>query len=346
MHIPPSNFTAAAIAILACLTATACSRRSPVDTGRAVHSRELMGTLVTITSEGSAFSRDKGVEMAFAVMTTEEARLSRYQPASDASRISAGAGRSPVPVSTTTLNVLRLSAEVSRLSGGAFDVTIGPLVLLWKDGAKFGRIPDSSAVERAQRKVDWTAVKLDGKNRTVTLPEGMAVDLGGLAKGYIVDRAVEALKTAGIDAGIVEAGGDLSAFGRPLGRDGWRVGVQDPRNPSLAKPVAVLSIRDKAIATSGHYRRFSKIEGRRFSHIIDPRTGRPVENELLSITLIAPTCALADGLATAVGVLGEKKGLALVDALSGVDCLLIKDDGDGGLRFVLSRGMNRYAKFP
>jgi thiamine biosynthesis lipoprotein len=300
-----------------------------------------MGTVVTVTAVAEAGVAREAVDAAFAAMTALAAKMSRFNPESDVSRLNQTAGQGAVTVSPEVWDVLCLSMEVSHKTDGAFDMSVGPLVALWKKSGSQGKLPPEAELASACARVGWERIRLHAQ-RSVSLAEGMRLDLGGLAKGFIVDRGVDILKARGVTAGMVEAGGDICAFGSRPGGGAWRLGVQDPRRPDDPAVVAVLNVTDRGVTTSGHYRRFSMIEGRRFSHILDPRTGRPVENRLLSVTVVAPTAALADGLSTALSVLGKEKGLSLVESLAGVECLLLEEDETRVLRQVASSGMGAY----
>jgi thiamine biosynthesis lipoprotein len=283
----------------------------------------------------------------------------RAQQPSDVWRINADAGKWSTEVDPLVTSCLTAAREVWELTGGAFDPTVGPLVALWRRAGEENRLPtdDQIAQSRALVGVDKVEILIAEVPREpqdlsggpaggapaaggpvramsmVSLMQGMKLDLGGIAKGYIVGRMAQRLKQAGATAGLVAAAGDIYAFGeRPAGLGGepgrlWGVAVQDPRYPDDPNHFYTrIHVRDQAVDTSGHYYRGYAIEGRRYSHIIDPRTGRPVDERLASVTVVAQDAALSDALATAIAVLGAKRGLEIVNQMTGVECLVLEVD--------------------
>jgi len=289
----------------------------------------------------------------------EQALKDPAQRPSDVWLINHGAGTWSAAVDPLVTTCIAAAREMWELSGGAFDPTVGPLVDLWKRAAQEDRLPadEEMAAARALVGMDRVEVLIADVPRTpsgadmappergapppgpltalahmVGLERGMQLDLGGIAKGYIAGRMASRMKRAGATAGLVAAAGDVYAFGeRPaaLLKGGasqfWTVGVQDPRFPGdPTRLYARVRLKDQGIDTSGHYYRGFTIRGRRYSHIIDPRTGRPADVRLASITVVASDAAFSDALATAIAVMGAEKGLALVDQLTGVECLLLE----------------------
>jgi len=254
-----------------------------------------------------------------------DAMMSDYKPDSALSRVNARAAAEPVPVDPELFAVLQRSLDYSRRTDGAFDITVGPLVDLWHRAAKEEREPTPDERAAVAQRVGYDKLHLDPDTRTVRFAvDGMRLDLGGIAKGYAIDRAVERMKTAGALGGLVDLGGDLRCFGTPpRGRPHWTVGLQDPRNDRAI--LLKLRLCDRAVATSGDYRRFVVIDGRRHSHIIDPAR-RDGAVGLTSTTIIAPTATDADALATAVSVMGPQKGLQWVDAQPDIEAILIESD--------------------
>ncbi len=298
-----------------------------------------------------ALDRERGVlwlEKGAEAIHRIDALMSTYKPDSELSRLSAAETNVWHPISRELMEVLKLSRRLSKESGGRFDVTVRPMIQLWRKAAEEKRLPTDEQVAAARRRVGWDAVELDDLKLRIRLKKpGMSIDLGAVAKGYAVDEAVVAMKKAGATAGLVEAGGDLFAFGLKPGGKKWTAGIRNPRaadgrrgratEPAM---LTVLRISNMAVVTSGHYERFSTIEGKRYSHIIDPRTGRPVDQRLASVTIVAPTCALADGLATAVAVMGAEERMRLIERLENVEALIYMDDGpDKPLRAIRSTGL-------
>jgi thiamine biosynthesis lipoprotein len=290
------------------------------------------------------------LEAALGALQRVDARMSAYRADSELSRLNAAPAGAWTPVSEPLMEVLVLSRRLSRDSGGRFDVTVRPLILLWKSAGANRKLPTDAELAAARAAVGFQAVELDTEGRRVrfTRPD-MSIDLGAVAKGYAVDRAVDALRRAGCAAGLVEVGGDLRVFGRKPDGTKWRTGIRNPRVPAAGRPASrrseralwtVLAVADRAVVTSGHYERSTEIEGVRYSHILDPTTGRPVRQHVASVTVVADTCALADGLATAVAVLGPVEGMALIERLAGVEAMvLVEQDPSRPLRQFASSGM-------
>jgi len=326
-----------------------------------VETRPGMDTLITVRAVApTKAAARRAVEAAWEEMDLCIARLDRYRAGSDLARINADAGKWHTSVDPLVTSGLAAAKEVYDVSHGAFDPTVGPLVDLWKAAQDRDRPPTDEEIAKARGLVGMDKVEIlaaevqklptdlapvpPGEESpepaeptalmcSVGIRAGMSLDLGGIAKGYIAGRMARRMHQAGAVAGLVAAAGDAYAFGlRPASlvrREGgsslWSVAVLDPRYPlDRSHFYTTVYLRDQAVDTSGHYYRGYTIGGRRYSHILDPRTGRPVDARLASITVVAPDPALSDGLATAIAVLGAKDGLALVESLDGVECLLLE----------------------
>lgn len=254
-----------------------------------------------------------------------EALMSVHLADSALSRFNAAGANQPVELPQELLRVLWAAKRMARASDGAFDATCRPVVRLWKDSAKSGRTPTDEQIANALRHVGTRHLAL-GNGAASKRVEGLELDLGGIAKGYAVDQAAELLQSCpGATGGIVNAGGDLRCFGSAPGGGPWRVGIQHPFREGLC---GALSVTDAAVATSGDYRRHFEIGGRRYSHIVDPRTGRPVERTH-SVTVVSmggpgrrPSATDADGWATALSVLGPA-GLERIEAEPGLEALIV-----------------------
>ncbi len=215
--------------------------------------------------------------------------------------------------------LLRKASELRRITGGAFDITVSPLVELWSSYAKDQeKIPDQEEIAAALSKM--------GSEKG---------DFSGIAKGFAVDEAIGALREGGVGSGLVDAGGDIYCLGFGPGKKPWRVGVKDPRGDGM---IGTLLLEDKAVATSGDYQKFFIVNGIRYSHIVDPRSGYPVGDNPMSATIVAPDCITADGLATAIMVMGPVRGLELVEGLDGVEAVVVSEDR-GRLRIDRSSGL-------
>lgn len=289
------------------------------DTENITYTKMLMGTVVQITlMEGDRDNFENASEKAFDEIKKLEGRFSSYIPASDVAKISEAAGVEPVKVSPDVLKVTEEALKVAGLSGGAFDPTVGALGKVWGYSGEKEYVPSKEEVEKALPLVDYRKVTLDKENSTVMLKEkGMTLNLGGIAKGYIVARAVDVLKGERIKRGIIRAGGDMVVF-----QDGSKpfiIGIQHPREKKLLGEAHVLN---GAVATSGDYERFFMKDGVRYHHILDPKTGFPA-NRSRSATIIADDATIADGLSTAVFVMGPEKGMELIERLENVEGVIV-----------------------
>jgi len=270
------------------------------------------------------------LDAAFAVQNQIDQTMSTYKPDSELSRVNREAYDHPVAVGDPTWTVLQKAREVGALSGGAFDVTVGPEGDLWKAAGEANELPSAAALAQARAKVGWSKLLLDPREKTVRFSvPGMKIDLGGIAKGYAIDQSVAALQSHGALGAMVDIGGDIRCFGRvPPGQTTWKIGIQDPKHLDTSAEQQVLltlNILDKAVATSGHYRRFALIDGQRVSHIIDPQQGTG-SDRLASVTILANEAMTADALATAVSVMGREKGLALIESLPDTEAVILSRD--------------------
>ena len=231
--------------------------------------------------------------------------MSDYRPDSELMRLCAKAGGPPVPVSRDLFTVLQRSEEVAKRSDGAFDVTCGPLVALWRQARKTHLLPPPAEIALARSRVGWRKMVLDARRHTVRLlVPGMKLDLGGIGKGYGNDCAQETLRRNGITRALVEAGGDIVVSGPPPGEIGWKVQVANA-DPKRQAPVLLFS--NRAISTSGDTEQFVEIGGLRYSHILDPRTGQALTSRI-QVTITAPNGLTSDSLSKVVSVLGQEKG--------------------------------------
>jgi thiamine biosynthesis lipoprotein len=228
---------------------------------------------------------------------------SDYRPTSELNALTRNAVGRPVKVSEDLFLLLQRSHDVSRLSDGAFDITVGPLVQLWREARKAKQLPSSEQLDTARRLVGWEKVKLNPADRTVELAvPGMKLDLGGVAKGYAGDQVMKVLKTHGIQSALFEFGGDILVSAAPPGKEGWMVEIVAETEGEDGK---IIPLTDAAISTSGDLEQYVTIGGKRYSHVVDPRTGIGTTDRAL-VTVIAPDGLTTDTLATAGCVMGEK----------------------------------------
>jgi FAD:protein FMN transferase len=294
-----------------------------------------MGTTYHVTVVGVAEERARALQPKIdARLEQVNDSMSTYRPESELNRFNrlkrAGV---PFPASRDMLAVLRTASRVHELSGGAWDGTVMPLVNLWGFGpaGPTAEPPPDAAVKERMAHVGFDRIELRKAALAKTDPE-VTLDLSSIAKGYGVDQVAALLRAEGLRDFIVEIGGEVYASGSR--RDGrpWRVGINRPRADAAPDEVfEVAPLRDQAFATSGDYRNYFQSGGVRYSHVLDPRTGRPVTNGVVSVSVRAPDCTLADGLATAVMVMGAETGVALLERLEDVEGLVIVEAKDGAL---------------
>lgn len=251
-----------------------------------------------------------------------ERLLSRTVEGSDVWRINHAQGQ-PVEVSTQTLEILDVARQVSEWSGGMFDVTIAPISTMWDFTSGAAVVPDAGAIAEAAERVDYAKVETDG-NR-VTLPEGMMIDLGGIAKGYIADAVKDYLVGRGVKSAVLSFGGNIVTIGLKPDGTPWKVGIQDIDRPTGEYMLVALNFGGSTV-TSGIYERGFEAEGVYYHHILDPATGWPVQNELASVTIFSDSSMWGDALATAAFSLGTEAGTQLIEGIDGVEAVFIARD--------------------
>jgi thiamine biosynthesis lipoprotein len=285
---------------------------------RVSETRSLMGTIVTLTAiHPEAAEAGRMIGAGFAEMVRLESLLSRHRPDTPVGKLNAEGSLQRPP--SELLAVLAHAGSVSRASDGAFDATVLPLVRLWESSfATTGRPPSDDAIDATRRRVDYRGLDVR-EDRIAFAQPGMALSLDGIAKGFVVDRAIETLVARGADRVLVDAGGDMATAGDGSIREPWSVGIEDPHRPGGV--VDVVRLAGACVATSGDYQQ-SFTQDRRYHHIIDPRTGRSPE-ALSSASVVAPSAMQADALSTAVMVLGPDAGAALLDSTPGVSGVIV-----------------------
>jgi FAD:protein FMN transferase len=282
-----------------------------------------MGTLWRITVYApDPLTASNAVSAAFSRVTALDQCMTDYEPESELMRLSKSPPGVPVPVSEDLFRILHKSQELALASGGAFDITAGPVVQLWRRARRQRELPNPDRLAAARQAVGFAKLRLDTRHRTVTLLAGqMRLDLGGIAKGYGADEALRVLRGKGLSQALVAASGDLAIGDPPPGKVGWRIGIGPPRIGSTNLAQALL-LRNVGVSTSGDTEQFVELAGRRYSHIIDPRAGQALTNRLQA-TVIADCATRSDALATTVCVLGLEAGLRLVEATSRTAALVI-----------------------
>lgn len=237
--------------------------------------------------------------------------------------LNAAAGAGPASVPCELAAIIARGQEVGRMTGGAFDITFAAVGALWKFKLDGIRRPTQQQISEALAFVGFERVQVNPQTCAVDLPRGMRIGLGGIAKGYGVDRAMQVLRERGVEHAIVNAGGDMKVLGLDRGKP-WEIAVRHPRQRERA--IAVLRISNQCVVTSGDYERYFELDGQRYHHIIDPRTGHP-STGCMSATVVGPSAELCDALATSLCVLGAEAGKALVERISRVEALLVDPDG-------------------
>ena len=267
---------------------------------------------------------NQAIEQAIAEVKRIEELLSTFKTSSQANEINDQAGIKPVKVDREVLQLISRANKISAITDGAFDITYGSIdKSLWNFDLKMTNLPDQETALKTVDLINYHHVLINDEECTVMLKnKGMRIGFGGIGKGYAADKAKQILQNLGIKSGIVNAAGDLITWGEQLNGSAWTIGIADPEQSS--RPFSSLNISNMAIATSGNYEKFVIIDGKRYSHTIDPKTGLPVSG-IKSVSIICHSAELADALATPVVVMGVKVGLNLINQLKHVECVIIDD---------------------
>ena len=321
----------AAFLVMALLSG--CAEPPPPQRPLTAFDGSTMGTYYRVQVAGDELSEERREEVEDAIVGAMEdvnARMSTYLDDSEISRLNRHRDGEPFPVSVETYEVLEAAYQISRRTGGAFDVTVGPLAEAWGFGpeTELGTelvVPD---VESILDLIGFDQLTLDGTAPAILKQHGeLHVDLSGIAKGYAVDRVAERLESLGLDEYWVEIGGEVRASGANGRGVPWRLGIERPEmEPGVVQRIVPLD--DQAVATSGDYRNYREIDGERFSHLLDPRTGWPIRHKLASVSVFHARCMTADGLATALMVLGEDEGYELAVRENLAALFLVRDGDD------------------
>lgn len=280
---------------------------------------------------------DAAMDAAFARLRALEDTLSVNKDGSQIDAVNAAAGKSPVKVGPEALAIIKKGLRYAELSGGEFDPSVGPLVKLWGIGSDHARLPAQSEIDAAKALIGYKDIVVDEAASTVFLRRpGMALDLGSATKGYAADEVAKILKAKGVKSAIIDLGGNILVIGEKGGSKPWRVGLQDP-DAERGNYIGVASLDDCTMVTSGVYERFFIEGGKRYHHILDPKTGYPAQNGLTSVTVISKLSFDADGVTTMLFVLGREKGMALAAKL-GINVIMLDDQK----RVYLTPGASKY----
>ena len=288
---------------------------------------KLMGCAFEITaiSENKDLA-ERSIDAAINEISRIERLISSWDPNSQTSEINRNAGVKAVKVDAELFYLIKRSKKISVLTDGAFDISYASLDKIWKFDGTMKRLPTKEEMEKSVEKINYENINLDEENLTVFLKEkGMKIGFGGIGKGYAANKAKDLMIAMGIKSGVVNASGDLTTWGKKENGDDWGVGITDPRDKT--KIFSWLIIGETALVTSGNYEKFVEFDGIRYTHIINPKTGLPASG-IKSVTVVCPDAELADALATAVFILGENKGIDLINRLKGIECLLFTDSNE------------------
>jgi thiamine biosynthesis lipoprotein len=268
---------------------------------------------------------DKQIGIAISEISRIEALISSWKTTSETSNINKNAGVSPVKVSKELFNLIQRALQISNLTDGAFDISYASMDKLWKYDGSMTQMPSKEAIKKSVAKVGYKDIVVDPKNSAVFLKnKGMKIGFGAIGKGYAADKAKKLLISNGVSGGIINASGDINSWGSKPSGSSWQVAITNPLNKN--KAFAMLPIKD-AVVTSGNYEKYVTFNSRRYSHIIDPRTGYPSQG-IISVTVFAPKAELADALATSVFVMGVETGIDRINQLKAVECIIITDTGN------------------
>ena len=313
-----------------------------------------MGTLFEINAYVSdKYKAEKAFSEVFKELNRLDYLMSNYKDDSELSKINKNAASGPTDCNKELAYVIEQSQQYSDITDGAFDITIGPLMKKWGFFKKQGQIPDKGEIESTLQSVSYKNIIIEETAKKSLLKDpitvktvffknaGTEIDLGGIGKGYAVDKAIKVLKQNGINSALINFAGNIYTYGTPPGKNSWVIGLQHPRKSEGL--LGTFEIKNKAVSTSGDYEKFFTINGKRYSHIIDPRTGNPVKG-IVSVTIVTDSATRADALSTGVFVLGLEKGMDLIEKLSDVEGIIIYEDADSKLFTKTSSGMQTLFK--
>lgn len=284
----------------------------------------LLHTAVQIQIFHEGESVEAAMDEVYAYMAEMEEQFSTNLEGSDVYRINQAAGEEAVVVDEETFAVVKQALSIAEQSGGKFDVTIGAVTNLWQIGSDDARKPSDEEIEAALEVIDYRKVTLDEDNLTVKLEDkGMVIELGGISKGYIGGRVKDILASYGVTTAIINLGGNVVVMGTsPSSDEGWNVGVQDP-DEDRGQVVGTQRVTDGAVVTSGIYERFLEVDGVKYHHILDPKTGYPLDNEVSGVTVFARTSFEGDSYSTALFLFGIEEGIEFVESIDGLEAVFV-----------------------
>lgn len=285
-----------------------------------------MGSRFQITLvDKDSISAERNIDQAIAEITRIENLISEWRPETQISQVNQNAGIKPVKVDKEVFDLTKKGLYFSKLTDGAFDISIVAMDKIWKFDDSMNELPSEQAIKESVRNVGYQNIILDSTNSTIFLKNpGMKIGFGSIGKGYAADKTRDLMKSMGVKAGIIDASGDISTWGTQPDGKPWAIGINNPFNDH--KMAAILYFKENAVTTSGSYEKYAEIHGKRYSHIMNPKTGYP-STGLTSVTITGPNATMANGFSTSVMVLGEKDGLKLLKPFPEYHYLLITDKG-------------------
>ena len=288
---------------------------------------KLMGSRFDITVVANdSIQANKYIDTAVAEISRIEKLISSWDDNSQTSEINRNAGAKPLKVDKELFNLIERAIGISKLTDGAFDISYASMDRIWQFDGSMTVMPSEKEIKSSVEKVGYQNIVLDKKNGTVFLKlEGMKIGFGAIGKGYAADMAKTLLISKGVPSGIINASGDMNTWGKQPNNEDWKVAITNPMNKN--KVFALLPITNGAVVTSGNYEKYVNFNGKRYTHIIDPRTGYP-STGIISVTVFAPKAELADALATSVFVMGKEAGLDRINQLPKIECIIIDDKGN------------------
>ena len=280
---------------------------------------------ITVVANDS-IQANKYIDTAVAEISRIEKLISSWDDNSQTSEINRNSGIKPVKVDKELFDLIERAISISKLTDGAFDISYASMDRIWKFDGSMTKMPSKEEITASVEKVGYQNIVLDKKNSTVFLKlEGMKIGFGAIGKGYAADKAKDLLILKGVTSGIINASGDMNTWGKQPNGNEWKVAITNPMDKN--KVFALLPVTNGAVVTSGNYEKYVIFNGKRYTHIIDPRTGYP-STGIISVTVFAPKAELADALATSIFVMGKEAGLDRINQLPKIECIIIDDNGN------------------
>jgi len=301
---------------------TSCGSKNQKSVSR---SDFLLNTIVEITLYEDEKASNQMLDEMFNKIRVYENRYSRHMADSEIAKINESRGKK-VPVSNDTMDMIEKSLYFSTLSDGLFDIGVGALVDLWDINGENPHKPQQAEIDAVLKDIDYRKITLDKENNTISIPNtSMLIDSGAIAKGYITDRLVMYLKEKNVDSALLNLGGNLYLYGSKKDGSPWNIGIRNPFG-FQGDYIGTVTIKNLSVVTSGIYERYFEENGVRYHHIFNPRTGYPEENNLASVSILAESSTMADGLSTATFLLGLEDGMALIESLDGIEAIMVTKD--------------------